>query len=95
MSAATPRALRERAPVRQSIPTDESGPVLFAPLPEYLTTRELADYLGYRGKRRQGAAQKFIARAGIRRYWRSARVSLVKRADVDAVVAGRSMWSRK
>lgn len=62
---------------------------------EYLTTRELAAYLGYRGKRAQGAAQKFVARAGLRRYWRSARVSLVRRADVDAVLAGKARWNHE
>jgi len=33
------------------------------------------------------AANKWIARNGVRRYWRG-RAALVKRADVDAVLAG-------
>lgn len=58
-------------------------------LPRYLTTRELAAYLGYTGKRAQGAAQKFVKRHGLRRRWRSQCVVLVLRADVDAVLDGR------
>lgn len=58
-------------------------------LPRYLTTRELAAYLNYTGKRAQGAAQKFVKRHGLRRRWRSRCVALVLRADVDAVLEGR------
>lgn len=60
----------------------------------YLTTRDLAAYLCYRGRRTQGAAQKFIARNGLRRYWRG-RCVLVKRSDVDAVLAGQRRTLRQ
>jgi hypothetical protein len=68
---------------------------LFPPLPVYLTTMQLADYLGYVGQHRQCSAQKFIRRRGLRRYWRSGRVVLVKRADVDNMLAGRAKGDRE
>lgn len=61
----------------------------------YLTTAELASYLGYEGKRKQGAAQKWIARTGIRCHWRSERCKLVKRSDVDAIVSGQQQTKRR
>lgn len=60
--------------------------------PRWLTTRQLAAYLGYTGKRAQGAAQKFVKRHWLRRRWRSQRVSLVDRLEVDAVIEGRRAW---
>lgn len=56
--------------------------------PVYLTTAELGDYLRYSGPRKHDAAHGFIVRHGLRRYRRSGRCVLVKRADVDAVLAG-------
>ena len=54
----------------------------------YFTTRELADELRYVGANAQCSAQKFIKRHGLRRFWRG-RVVLVRRADVENVIAGR------
>lgn len=54
----------------------------------FLTTRELAVELRYVGPNAQCSAQKFIKRNGLRRYWRG-RAVLVKRADVEDVIAGR------
>lgn len=56
--------------------------------PRYFTTRELADELRYVGANAQCSAQKFVKRHGLRRYWRG-RVVLVKRDDVEDVIAGR------
>ena len=55
--------------------------------PVYMTTPELAEYLRYLGPNGHIAANKWIARNGVRRYWRG-RAALVKQADVDAVLAG-------
>lgn len=57
------------------------------PLSRFLTTRELAIELRYAGPNAQCSAQKFIKRNGLRRYWRG-RVVLVRRADVEDVIAG-------
>jgi hypothetical protein len=94
MRTASARGERREALAGRVADAPEPHEALFAPLPEYLTTRQLAEYLGYAGKRRKGAAQKFIDRKGLRRYWRSARVSMVRRADVDAVLAGRVQWGQ-
>jgi hypothetical protein len=58
--------------------------------PAHLTMRALAAYLGYEGQYAVDSAQRFVARHGLRRYWRSARCAMVARADVDAVMAGQS-----
>lgn len=58
------------------------------PGPMYMTTKALGAYLGYQGKAPHVSAHKFIARHGLRRYARSGRCVLVKRVDVDAVLAG-------
>lgn len=55
--------------------------------PVYMTTPELAEYLRFTGPNGYIAANKWIARNGVRRYWRG-RAALVKRSDVDAVLAG-------
>lgn len=57
-------------------------------LPRFLTTRELAAYLRYTGKKAQNAAQAFVKRHGLPRRWRG-RCVLIARADVDAVLEGR------
>lgn len=66
-----------------------TGPVLdLAPVPlDYLTVRELAALLRYRGTSAPKSARKWIARNQVRTYFRSARGAVVKRADVDAVLA--------
>ena len=61
--------------------------------PRYMTTRELAEFLRYVGANAQCSAQKFIKRNGLRRYWRGRSV-LVKRADVDDVIAGHRQTAR-
>ncbi|MCC6989909.1 MAG: hypothetical protein IT181_12970 [Acidobacteria bacterium] len=60
------------------------------PTSKYLTSRQLADYLGFGGKTPQCSANKFIQRNGLRRYWRSSVVALVLRADVDRVLEGKA-----
>lgn len=55
--------------------------------PVFLTTKALADYLGYTGKFAVDSAQRFVARHGIRKHYRSAHCVLVRRADVDHVLA--------
>lgn len=62
--------------------------------PEFLTSRQLAAYLGYGGKTPECSANKFTQRHGLRRYWRSQRVALVRRVDVDRVLQGKAVWSR-
>ena len=60
-----------------------------APTPaEYLTVRELAALLRYTGKHAPKTARKWLERTGVRRHYRSGRVALVKRTDVDRVLAG-------
>lgn len=53
----------------------------------YMTTPELAEYLRFIGPNGYIAANKWIARNGVRRYWRG-KAALVKQAEVDAVLAG-------
>lgn len=53
----------------------------------YLTTAELADYLKYAGPHRAISAHKWIVRHGVPKHYRSERRVLVKRADVDRVLA--------
>lgn len=60
--------------------------------PKYLTSRQLAAYLGFRGKTPECSANKFVKRHGLRRYWRSQRAALVLRADVDRVLEGKVAW---
>jgi len=55
-------------------------------LPEYLNTRALAAYLGYDSPSAVVSAHKWIARHGVRKYYRSQRSVLVKRADVEAAL---------
>lgn len=52
--------------------------------PEWLTTVQVAAYLGYRGKHARESAHRWIARKQIRKHYRSQRCVLVRRADVDA-----------
>jgi hypothetical protein len=54
----------------------------------FLTMRQLAAYLAYDGERSPEAARKFTQRNGLRRFYRGQ--WLVRRADVDAVLEGRS-----
>lgn len=53
----------------------------------YLTFADLAQYLCYRGKARNEAARKFALRHGLPKTWRG-NAWLVKRTDVDLVLAG-------
>lgn len=59
-----------------------------------LTFADLAEYLGYRGKARNEAARKFALRHGLPKQWRG-RAWLVKRADVDRVLAGEPIDHRR
>lgn len=79
---------RHRATQPALQPPDLGDAPLEAPS-EYLTSRQLARLLGYRGESAQSSANKFTKRHGLRRYWRSAQVALVRRADVEAVLQGR------
>ena len=86
----TPRGSERRAGGERGDALEDDTPRT-APLPKLLTTRELAVYLGYRGPHAQTSAQRFVQRNGMRRYWRSARVSMVKLADVDDILSGRAV----
>lgn len=55
----------------------------------YMTTPELADHLRFKGPNGYIAANKWITRNGVRRYWRG-KAALVKLAEVEAVLA----WER-
>lgn len=52
----------------------------------WLTYAELADYLKYRGTHRAREARRWVTDHGIRKYYRSAKRVLIKRAEVDAVL---------
>ena len=60
----------------------------------YLSFADLAEYLCYRGTARNEAARKFAIRHGLPKTWRG-KAWLVKRADVDRVLAGERIDQRR
>lgn len=58
----------------------------------YLTLREAADYLGYRGKAKKEAARKFVDRTSVPKFWRG-RQWLVKPEDLDRALHGQRLQS--
>ena len=64
-------------------------PVLDLPAEDrYLTVRELAEYLRYRGPHAPRQARRWIDDKGVSKHYRSAQCLLVKRSDVDRALEG-------
>lgn len=56
----------------------------------YMTTPQLAVYLGFRGKKRNESARRWRERHGLPKWWRG-NAWLIHPDDVDAVLAGQPL----